>query len=151
MHPEPPLILLVEDSDSDALLMEQAFRKARVANRLMRVPSARDAIDYLEGRATYIDRGEFPLPVFVMLDLELPDITGFELLRWIRAKPEIQELPVVVVTGSEYPEEGEVAGELGANAFFRKHLHFEQLVQMVSAIGASWSLRMSSRHFGYSS
>ena len=145
-----PVILLVEDSESDTLLMEQAFRKARIANRLMRVPSAREAIDYLEGRAAYSDREEFPLPIFILLDLSLPDATGYELLRWIRTKPEIRHLPVVVVTGSEYPEEREVAGEMGADAFFRKHPRFEKLIQMVSDIGASWSLRTAVGHSGYS-
>ncbi len=143
MRSEDSLILLVEDSDSDALLIEQTFRKARVANRLMRVPSARDAIHYLEGKTIFNNRHEYPLPLFVLLDLKLPDITGYELLRWIRSRPESSKLPVVVVTGSEYPEESEVAGALGADAFFRKHLRFEQLIEMVHSIGATWSLRTS--------
>lgn len=144
MGEEHPVILLVEDSDSDALLIEQAFRKARVLNRLLRVPNAREAMMYLEGKAGFGDRDQFPMPLFVLMDLMLPDVTGYELLRWIRSRTEWSMLPIVVVTGSEYPEEENATNFLGANAFFRKNLRLENLIQMVRSVGASWALRTNS-------
>ena len=141
---ENPVILLVEDCDSDALLIEQAFRKARVLNPIFRVSNGADAVAYLRHQRQFADQRSYPDPVFLLLDLRLPDISGYELLRWIRRTPAGKELPVVMVTeqGGEGEEEAAIAA--GANAFFRKQIEFSSLVEMVRSIGAYWNLRTAS-------
>jgi two-component system response regulator len=129
-----PEILLVEDCDSDALLIEQAFRKAGVANRLLRARSASAA------RSLLCPDWPARRPVFVLLDLKLPDLSGYELLKWMRAEETLAGVPVVVVTGSENPEEEARSERAGADGFYRKHLSFEKLVQLVQETGATWSL-----------
>ena len=133
-----PKILLVEDSDSDALLIEQAFRKAGVANAFVRVGNGQAALHFL---AQTSDQEECEArPLFVLLDLKLPDVSGYDLLRWIREQNDFSDLPVVVVTGSEVPDEQTRSQLAGATAFYRKHLSFEKLVDLVRSTGTYWSL-----------
>lgn len=138
MHDEGPVILLVEDSDSDALLIEQAFRKARILNKIIRLSAGMPAISYLEAKEARKES-----PVFVLLDLSLPDLSGYEILRWIRSHPASRELPAVIVTGSDHPEERATSFALGANAFFRKTLNFEDLIALVRSVGGCWRLQTS--------
>lgn len=125
-------ILLVEDSEPDAMLIEHAFRKARVQNPFVRCLTAREAKTFLSGAAKP--------PVFVLLDLNLPDDSGHEVLRWVRKESREPDLPVVVVTGLEHESEREKANALGATAFFSKTLNFEDLVHLVRSVGAHWIL-----------
>jgi CheY-like chemotaxis protein len=135
--PNAPAILLVEDCDTDAYLIEQAFRKAGIANRFVRVCGASAALTHLNGAALGARAKGL---VFVLLDLKMPDESGYEVLRWIRNHTEYHALPVVIVTGSEFPEEEAKSRQAGATAFYRKHLSFDSLVQLVCSTGAFWSL-----------
>jgi CheY-like chemotaxis protein len=139
MDTEVPKILLVEDSDSDALLIERAFRKAGVANGLVRMSNGVAAKDYLQTVAS--SDVNYDTPLFVLLDLKLPGLSGHELLRWIRSEDALRNLPVVIVTGSERPEEQSAVELAGATAFYRKQLSFDKLVDLIHSTGAYWSLQ----------
>jgi CheY-like chemotaxis protein len=139
MDTEVPKILLVEDSDSDALLIERAFRKAGVANGLIRMSNGVAAKDYLQTVAS--SDVNYDTPLFVLLDLKLPGLSGHELLRWIRSEDALRNLPVVIVTGSERPEEQSAVELAGATAFYRKQLSFDKLVDLIHSTGAYWSLQ----------
>src|SRR6516225_8524692 len=95
------LFLLVEDDSGDALLIRRAFVQAKVLNPVQVVSSGEEAIAYLSGTGRYANRAEFPLPELVLLDLKMPGIDGFEVLRWIRAQPGIRGMRVVVLSGSD--------------------------------------------------
>jgi CheY-like chemotaxis protein len=137
---ERTVILLVEDSDSDALLIEQAFRKSRVLNEIRRVSTGLEAVHYINGHHGYGDRIHFPFPAMILLDLMLPDMSGYELLRWIQNDPIARTTPVAIVTGSRNPGDAAATRSLGACAFFEKNLHFENLIELVRSSGASWAL-----------
>src|SRR5437879_4965922 len=93
-------ILLAEDNEDDILLMQRAFAKARLANPLRVVHDGDEAIRYLTGEEPYADRHENPFPLMMLLDLHLPKVDGFEVLHWLRDKPELDGLIVVVLTSS---------------------------------------------------
>ncbi len=114
------IVLYVEDEESDRLLMQLAFRKAGLGPELRMVGDGQAAIDYLTGAGVYAERGEYPLPAVVLLDLNLPEVHGFEVLKWIRGQPAHSSLPVVVFTSSAREEDRQQAEVLGATEFLQK-------------------------------
>jgi len=132
------LVLLVEDSDDDALMLRRAFKKAGIATPLAHVKTGSDAIRYLQGDGDYGNRTVHPLPKFVLLDLGLPEMDGFEVLTWIREQPGLRPLPVIVLTGLATGDGIVRAYQLGANSFLMKSADFEELVTLSKALAENW-------------
>jgi CheY-like chemotaxis protein len=128
------LILLVEDNDDDVSLIERAFRKARIENRVVVVNDGDKAVAYLNGEGVYADRVAHPLPSLVLPDLKMPRRNGFEVLSWIRSQPRLKGLQVVILTGSLEKKDVSRASELGADSFLIKPVSFERLVAIVLAM-----------------
>jgi two-component system, response regulator len=122
MHPER-MILLVEDNDLDAELASRAVQRAKVTNALVRVHDGMEALDYLFARGKYAARDAHDLPVFVLLDLNIPKISGLKVLEAIRADARTRHMPVIVLTSS-----GEQRDRLGA------YNHFAQLRNQASGL-----------------
>ena len=131
-------ILLVEDSPDDALLIQRAFRKANLANPVQLVRDGEEAVAYLSGGAPYDDRGRFPLPVFMLLDLKLPRRSGLEVLAWLRQESAVRRLPVVVLTSSRESVDVNRAYDLGVNSYLTKPVGFEALIEMVKNVNLYW-------------
>src|SRR5690348_14819481 len=94
-------ILLVEDSENDIALICRALREARVCNPLRIVRGGEEALAYLEKAVERSDTQRFPFPDLVLLDLKMPGLDGFDVLRWIRMQPALRGLPVIVLSASE--------------------------------------------------
>lgn len=125
------LILLADDDEDDVFLLDRAFREAQVPNPRARVSNGEQVLAYLEGDGKYTDREQFPYPLFLLLDLQMPAMDGFEVLKWIRAHPRHKRLPVIALTGHESERVLRQAYELGANALHRKPGNFEELLKLV--------------------
>ncbi len=115
-----PVVLYVEDEEDDVLLMKLAFEKAGLGQALQSVGDGIDAMKYLAGENSYADRQRHPLPSLVLLDLNLPVKSGFEVLDWMRGRPELRQIPVVVFSSSDIPEDKARARDLGARDFIEK-------------------------------
>jgi CheY-like chemotaxis protein len=109
-------ILLVEDCSEDASLVQMAFKRWGIANPIMVVPDGEHAVDYLSGNGKYADREQFPLPCLALLDLNLPQMSGFDVLEWLRSRHQFADLHVVVLSGTKDPTHFDKAHALGANA-----------------------------------
>jgi len=133
-------ILLAEDSADDVLLTKIAFRKARLANRLEVVRDGEEAMAYFEGAGRFADRGRFPLPILLLLDLNMPKVTGFEFLAWFRQKKKFETLPVAILTCSEEDPHARSAFELGANSFLVKPPDAGALLALVQRLHAGWKI-----------
>lgn len=132
-------ILLVEDRADDVLFMKRAFTKARVPYDLKVVNGGRQAIDYLSGEGIYSDRHGYPLPKLVFLDLSLPDVSGFEVLQWIRKEqPALKDMVIVVLTSSDLTSDIQRAYDLGANSFLSKPSEPAKLTDMVREVIGHW-------------
>lgn len=128
-------ILLVEDSADDAFLMQRAFEAAGVRNPVPIATDGEEAIAFLS-RPEMAD--ELRRPCLVLLDLRMPYRSGFDVLRFVRGKPETATLAVVVLTSSNEPSDIAKALELGANAYVVKPPVFADLLKTVEAIRDFW-------------
>src|ERR1051326_572073 len=128
--PDRAIFLLVEDSESDVVLIQRAFVTAKIVNPLVIVSTAEDAMSYLLGVGRYKDREEFPLPSLILLDLKLPGMDGFEFLKWLRQQPGIHALRVVVLSSSDSVRDIDQAYKAGANSFLVKPVDFERFVEV---------------------
>ena len=135
---EEPLILLVEDRDDDVLILRRSFQQAGIANPMQVVKDGEEAVAYLSGTAKYAERKEFPLPELVLLDLKLPRLDGFEVLRWIRTQPALSGLRVVVLSSSENIRDVNLAYALGANSFLVKPTDLKEYVELSSFLNDYW-------------
>jgi CheY-like chemotaxis protein len=131
-------VLLVEDDANDVMLTARAFEQAGFVNPLQVVPDGEAAIAYLSGEGRYADRQRYPLPILLLLDLNLPRVSGFEVLAWLRAVPDIRRLPVIVLTSSEQSPDINRAYDQGANSYLVKPVGFERLLGLVKTVGLYW-------------
>ena len=134
-------VLLVDDSENDLLLMRMAFQKAEFNNPLQVVRDGEEAIAYLKGDGPYKDRLKYPLPGVVLLDLNMPKKTGFDVLAWARSQRGLKHIPIVILTASMRLEDVERAHDLGASSFLVKPPAIEDLVSMIRCL-RDW-LRMN--------
>lgn len=113
-------ILYVEDDENDALFMRRAFRHAGLEESLRVVDDGQVALDYLSGSGEFAKRLTHPLPSVVLLDLNLPTVSGFQVLKWIRQQSAFQNLPVVIFSSSSRAEDRLQAKQLGASDYLEK-------------------------------
>lgn len=138
MSAPSPLVLLVEDNPDDAFLLQRAFRKGGFNAEIQVIKDGEAAIAYLRGDGVHADRTRSPLPALVLLDLKLPRKDGFEVLAWLRARPGLGRLPVVVLTSSREQADVDRAYALGANAYFVKPGAFDALQELVGTLVRHW-------------
>jgi CheY-like chemotaxis protein len=131
-------VLLVEDDYNDVLLIQRAFRKAKIKPSLSIVSDGDEAISYLEGKGKYSDRSLHPVPMLILLDLKLPRRSGLEVLAWIRQQPTLRRLLVIVLTSSQEDSDLAQAYDLGTNSYLVKPIDFKDFVHLVELIDAYW-------------
>ena len=132
------VIMLVDDSEDDMELMRLAFKKAGIRNAIVEMRGGESAIEYLSGEDGYADRRHFPLPCFIVVDLKMPGVDGFDLLEWLRGQPAFAHVPTIVLTASNHEEDEKRAHELGAWAYFVKPNGLDDLVKLVREMNEGW-------------
>lgn len=131
-------LLLVEDNEDDVFFMTRALKNADVSNPLQVVKDGQEAIDYLQGAGKFSNRGEYPIPTLILLDLKLPIKNGHEVLQWIREQLFYKNLVVIVLTTSREVNDVQKAYSLGANAFLVKPPGAPELMELVKSIKQFW-------------
>ena len=132
-------ILIVEDNPQDELLIQRALRQAHLANRIDVVRDGQQALDYLFAEGEYAARTQ-GLPAVVLLDINLPRLSGPQVLERLRADPRTRLLPVVMLTSSDDDRDRLTSYENGANSFVRKPVEFAALAQTIARLGVYWLL-----------
>jgi len=133
-------ILLVEDNSNDEELTLRALRKANLGNEVIVARDGSEAIDYLFCTGRYAERDPAQMPAVVMLDLKLPKLSGFDVLKLMRADPRTKTIPVVVLTSSSEDEDMVRSYEFGANSYVRKPVEFSAFAHAVGQLGVYWVL-----------
>jgi PAS domain S-box-containing protein len=137
-EPKEGTVLYVEDEENDAMFMKMAFADQGMESALRVVGDGREALEYLSGTGKYADRKEYPLPSVMLLDLNLPQVSGFEVLRWMRNHPDFARTPVVVFSSSTREDDRVKALELGANEFVGKPSSGMKFAVVAEALRDKW-------------
>ncbi len=135
---KPACILLVDDSRMDIELTLDAFREAHLSNRIEVAMGGQLALDYLFGADAYADRTRYPLPDLVLLDLKMPGIDGFEVLRRLKAHVPLRRVPVVILTSSQEEGDRAISYDNGANSYLVKPVSFQGFVEIIRKIEDYW-------------
>lgn len=134
----PKTLLLVEDNPQDELLTLRALRRANLANRIDVVRDGQQALDYLFREGEFADRNDPELPTLVLLDINLPRLSGLEVLERLRADTRTRRLPVVILTSSDDELDRLRSYENGCNSFVRKPVEFGEFAEIVARLGVYW-------------
>jgi CheY-like chemotaxis protein len=131
-------VLAAEDDEGDAMLLRLAFKRAEIAHPLIVVRDGQEAIDYLNGQPPYDDRVAYPPPALLLLDLKMPRLNGFDVLAWWAARPELSDLPVVVLSSSSHETDVDEARKMGAREYIIKPHGFTQLTKLLQELRGRW-------------
>jgi two-component system, response regulator len=133
-------ILLVDDNEHDVFLTQRALKKSNIANQVVVANDGQEALDYLFGTGKYAERDLSQMPVVTLLDLKMPRVDGFEVLKQIRANASTRNLPVVILTASREDIDIVKSYTQGCNAYVTKPVDFDQFADAVKQLGLFWLL-----------
>ncbi len=136
---QPGKILLVEDDPHDVELTLTALTENHLTNEIVVVRDGAEALEYLYRRGAYEGR-EAGNPAVVLLDLKLPKVDGLEVLKRIKADPELRTVPVVMLTSSREERDLAESYDLGANAYVVKPVGFRDFIEAVRKVGLFWTV-----------
>ncbi|MCX4165195.1 MULTISPECIES: response regulator [Paraburkholderia] len=134
-------IILIEDDDGHATLVERNLRRAGVSNGFLRFSDGQEALDYFFGDpAAADDATGRPAPreltnFVVLLDLKMPRVDGFEVLRRLKTSPSTAAVPVIVLTTTDDPREIARCYELGCNVYITKPVEYDAFIEAVRRLG----------------
>ena len=131
-------ILLVEDTRQDEMMILRVLKKINLANGVDVVRDGQQALDYLFREGEFAGRAGPDLPTVVLLDVNLPRVSGLEVLERLRADPRTRLLPIVILTSSDEERDRLRSYEHGANSFVRKPLVFTEFAETVARLGIYW-------------
>lgn len=132
----PSVVLLVEDNPGDAELTRQGILRASSHDVDLRIAiDGAEAVEYLDGCGL---AGGHPWPELVLLDLNLPKLSGFEVLTHLKSQPRLRAIPVIVLSTSASPADVAEAYERHANAYVTKPVDFKSFVAVIEGITQFW-------------
>jgi CheY-like chemotaxis protein len=127
-------ILLVEDDSGHARLIEKNLRRSNVTNDFVILGDGRQALDYLFGEGEYVDQKRSP-PMLVLLDLNLPVLDGYQVLKRMKEDERTRRIPVVILTTTDDVREVTRCYELGCNVYITKPVDYEQFSEAIRTLG----------------
>ena len=133
-------IILVEDSPYDLELTMEALKENNLANRVKVLRDGQEAVDYVFRTGEHSNCGISENPSLILLDLNLPKISGIEILKRIRSDERTKNIPVVVLTSSRLDKDRIDSYKLGVNSYIMKPVEFEDFTRAVVQIGLYWAV-----------
>lgn len=134
------LILLVEDEESDALLLQRALRRHGVNAPVQWVKDGLQALHFLQGDDHFTQ-----IPELIILDLRMPRMSGLELLAWLHDRPHLRSIPTVVMSSSSSSSDIQKAYALGAHTYTVKPSDFGTLVKLVKGAYSEWAAKVPAK------
>jgi CheY-like chemotaxis protein len=131
-------ILLVDDARLDVELALDAFRELQLTGQVDVAIGGQEALDRLLGTGAFADRAAAPLPDLVLLDLKMPGIDGFEVLRQAKASPATRRIPVIVLSSSTEDRDRARAYDLGANSYLVKPISIDGFLDTIRLVRDYW-------------
>lgn len=135
----PITILICDDDEDDRLLTKEALEQAHISNSLRFVEDGEQLLDYLYQRGAYAgETGAAPRPGLILLDLNMPKLSGREALAIIKGDKTLRDIPIVVLSTSQLDEDISHSYQLGVNSFITKPVTFSGLVDAMHVLGRYW-------------
>lgn len=133
-------ILLVEDNADDEEMILRALKQAKVINEIVVARNGREALDCLFGEGDYKGRDVSSTPTVVLLDLKLPKLDGFDVLKRLREDVRTKLIPAVILTSSSEEDDKVRSYKPGANSYVRKPVEFSTFANAIAQLGLYWAL-----------
>jgi len=134
MSNEQLVILLAEDDDGHASLIQRNLKRAGVANQVVRVRDGQEALDYIRRQGAYAGRAS-SAPLLLLLDINMPKVDGVGVLQAIKADLATAQVPVIMLTTTDDPREVNRCYELGCSVYITKPLQYEAFVDALTRLG----------------
>ena len=132
------VILHAEDEPAHAAIVRKALQLSVANVQLRQVGDGRAALDYLFSRGSYADSTVSPRPDLILLDLRMPHVGGLEVLSMVKNDPELQTIPVVVLTTSDVEEDRLAAHACGVDGYLTKPVDFNKFVSLIDELCVTW-------------
>jgi CheY-like chemotaxis protein len=133
MAVEPLSIVLAEDDDGHATLIQMNLERAGVANGFNRLKDGQEALDFIRGEGTHA--GQPHGAILLLLDIKMPKVDGTEVLRQLKADPRTGAIPVIVLTTTDDPREVRRCYELGCNVYITKPVDYPAFIEAIRRLG----------------
>ena len=134
-------ILLIEDNDDHAELIRRELQdKSGLVNKIYRAADGPEALDFLFHQWKYKDPEKYPIPGLILLDLKLPKVDGFEVLKKIKSDANLCIIPIVILTSSTEEEDVIKSYQNGTNSYITKPVKFIDFIKVVNEIKLYWIL-----------
>jgi len=130
--PRPVTIIMIEDDFGHALLIEKSIRRAGIANNIAHFDNGGAALEYLGDGSALRDQGGAAL---ILLDLNLSDMNGAEILKRIRETPLLSPVPVIILTTTDDAQEVERCYDLGCNVYITKPMNYDSFSEAIRQLG----------------
>ena len=131
---EEVIVLIVEDDDGHARLIEKNLRRARINNQILRFADGQQILDFLFRRGEGRQRGDFTR-YLLLLDIRIPEMDGLEVLRQIKQDEELRKIPVIMLTTTDAPREVDACHRLGCSHYIVKPVEYDKLSAMLGQLG----------------
>ncbi len=131
------VVLMADDDADDKLMAQEAFAENKLANDLQFVSDGKELLDYLTFRNGYSPENA-PKPDIILLDINMPKMSGIQVLEKIKQDPELKKIPVIMLTTSDADEDIVATYDLGVNSFITKPVTFEKLVEVIANFSQYW-------------
>jgi CheY-like chemotaxis protein len=127
----PPL-LVVDDDDDDALIFTRRIKEAGVRNPVLHFRHGGDAFVFLNKFCSGAKSAD-ERPYLMFLDVNMPSLSGFDVLAWARQQPALQEMKIIMVSGATEPWDAKIAAKLGADGYLTKFPNAERLTEVLGS------------------
>jgi CheY-like chemotaxis protein len=134
MAAEPILIVLVEDDDGHANLVERNLKRAGLANGIHRLRDGQEALDFVHGVGDFSGRN-LTKPMLLLLDIKMPRVDGVEVLRQLKSDSQTALVPVIMLTTTDDPREIQRCYELGCSVYITKPVDYQAFVEAINRLG----------------
>jgi CheY-like chemotaxis protein len=134
MAAEPIMIVLVEDDDGHANLVERNLKRAGVSNGIQRLKDGQEALDFIHGVGDFAGRN-LNKPMLLLLDIKMPRVDGVEVLRQLKSDSQTALVPVIMLTTTDDPREIQRCYELGCSVYITKPVDYQAFVEAINRLG----------------
>ena len=129
--PEPFILVMIEDDEGHATLIKKNLNRAGIGNKMVHLSDGTQAIDYFFGPQNAQTHDK----TLVLLDLNLPEIDGYEILRRLKSEPHTRNIPIIVLTTTDNPREIDRCYELGCNVYITKPVEYNNFADAIQKLG----------------